>query len=467
MQIKKAVYQELKVRSLQGNPLAEAIHRRLSEEDFESLITNEIFVPDDLEEYSDYERELEAKAIMNSVSPTSLYYEVYCDFYNVLMTGYADRNPLSDEQRRRNNLISTGNYIPKKTSAECLMITGLSGVGKSTLLDAILNVFGPAVDHCKDGKYGQDFRQIIYLKCEIPANASALDICRKVLQQLYDLSEGKNTNKLNKTKLTTTNDYIDRIVAGCSTHGVGVVIFDEVQNISFAQAGDKAKIFRLIRDLTNIAKIPVVNVGTTKAINVFKTEFGNIRRLGLPVEIVNFEQEEEDWQLLVEYAWSYQLTPKQQPLTSTISDYIYQLTRGVPYCLFFLIAEANVHAIRQGKDSIDTKVLHYVYDKNFKLLKPALLALKLGLKDAYDDIYNLKDELEKHVKDTVKKLFKIADEYKLKGDAAKDLFEQINTYLPEYTPTQAEARILKRLQNTIDVQHTALEFTEDGVELPL
>jgi|GEM_PF-2313873 hypothetical protein len=467
MKVKKAEYHELRVRSLKGNPLAEAIHPRLTEDEFEDKITNEIDVPDDIDEYADYEKELEALSIMKTVSPTSLYYQAYCDFYNVLMAGYMDRNPLSEEQQHRNNLISTGSYKPKKTSAECMMVTGLSGVGKSTLLDTIVGIFGRALDHSKDAKYGRDFRQIIYLKCDIPANAGALDICKKVLKQLDELTNENYVHDFKKARGVTVNDYIDRIIAACSTHGVGVVIFDEVQNISFAQGGDRDKIFRLMRDLTNMAKIPVINVGTTKAINVFKSEFGNIRRLGLPIDILNFEQDEEDWQLLVEYAWSYQLTAERRTLSESISNTIYQLTRGVPYCLFFLMAQANIHAIREKKTSIGIEELEYVYNTKFRLLKPALLALKLGLADAFDDIFNLKDQLEKNVKETVKKLFKIASQYKLQGEPAKELYTEINLYLPEYTPTQTEARILKNLQKSIVVEASDLELDEDGVLVPL
>jgi histone H3/H4 len=182
---------------------------------------------------------------------------------------------------------------------------------------------------------------------------------------------------------------------------------------------------------------------------------------------VNFDQEEQDWQLLVEYAWSYQLISEPLKLTEQINNTIYQLTQGVPYCLFFLISQANIYAIRNKKGSITIEDLEHVYDTKFKLLKPAILALKLGLTDVFDDIFNLNDQLEDNVKDTIKRLFKMANDSNIKGEVAKELLKEIELYLPEYTPTQTEAKYLKRLRRSIEVKPSEVEYDEDGARVPL
>jgi Cdc6-like AAA superfamily ATPase len=460
-------YQNIKTRSLRGNPLAEAIHPRLSEEAFEEKVTDEVLVPDDINEYLDYDKELEALSLMNTVSPTSMFYETYCDLYNVLMAGFMSRNPLSEEQQRYNNLISTRQIKGEKTSSECMIITGLSGTGKSTLIDTVLSVFKQYHSHSKDGKYGRDFQQIVYIKCDIPPNASADAVCSRIIREIDKFTKDGRRKDFKITKGKKIEETIDNIVVACSTLGLGLLIFDEVQNISFAQAGDKAKIFRIMNDMTNIAKIPVINIGTTKAIKTFRTEFSNIRRLGLPVDLSNFQQNEEDWQLLVEYAWSYQLIPHPLELTDDIRKAIYDYTQGVPYCLFYLISQANIYAIRNKNNSICVSDLLHVYDTKFKLLKPALLALKLGLNDVFDDIFNLKDQIDDAVKPALKQLFKIAESQKPKGIFAKELFKEINKYLPEYTPTQTEARTLKQLKKNMTVGVSDIEYNKDGVSVPL
>ena len=460
-------YQNIKTRSLRGNPLAEAIHPRLSEAEFEELVTDEITVPDDIDEYLDYDKELEALSLMKTVSPTGMYYETYCDLYNVLMAGFMSRNPLSEEQQRYNNLISTKQIKIKKTSSECMILTGLSGTGKSTLMDTILGVFEQSHSHTKSGKYGLDFQQIVYLKVDIPPNASPDAVCKRIICEIDKFTKDGRSKDFKITKGKKVEDTIDNIVAACSSLGLGLLIFDEVQNLSFASGGDKEKIFRLMQDMTNIAKIPVINIGTTKAIKTFKTEFSNLRRLGLPVDLINFQQDEEDWELLVEYAWSYQLIPSPLELTDDIRNAIYECTRGVPHCLFHLISQANVYAIRNQKNSITVEDLKHVYDTKFKLLKPAILALKLGMNDLFDDIFNLKDQIEKAIEPTLKKLFKCAASQKPKGKLAKELLNEIKIYLPEYTPTQTEARILKRLEKDMLIEVSDIEYNEDGVYVPL
>ena len=464
--VKIAEYRDIKTRLLKGNPLAEVIHERLEEEDFEEAVSNEIYVPSDIGEFSDSEKELEALSIMNTVSPTSIYYEAYCDFYNVLMMGYADRNPRLEATIIRNNAVSTGNYTPSKTTSECMIMTGLSGIGKSTLIDSIVSQFDQTIQHSKHGKYEKDFRQITYIKCDIPGSANIKTVCRMIVKQIDKITGEKHWEDYKKRRLLN-DEYIERTVALCSTQMIGVIILDEIQNLSLAKVEEKAKILSLIHRLTNEAKVPVVNVGTTKAIKVFQSEFMNIRRLGLPVDLLNFFEDEEDWKLLVEYAWDYQLIESPLPLDDEIRKMIYRLTVGIPHCLFFLIAQANVQAIRQKKACIDKEFLEEIYHSKFKLLKPALLALKIGKTEAYDDLYNLKGNLDKSTKKTIKELFKIADKHKLSADVARELSEIIESYLPDYKPTKSEALIYKRLLKTIDVKASRVVEIENGMELPL
>jgi energy-coupling factor transporter ATP-binding protein EcfA2 len=464
--VKITEYRDIKTRLLKGNPLAEAIHERLEEEDFEIAVGNEIYVPEDINEFSDSEKELEALSIMNTVSPTSIYYEAYCDFYNVLMMGYADRNPTLEATIIRNNTVSTGNYKPSKTTSECMIITGLSGVGKSTLIDSVVSVFDQTIPHSKNGKYEKEFTQITYIKCDIPGSANIKSVCRMIVQQIDFITGEKHWEDYKKKRLLN-DEYIERTVALCSTQMIGVIILDEVQNLSLAKAEEKAKILSLIHKLTNEAKVPVINVGTTKAIKVFQSEFMNIRRLGLPVDLLNFFEDEDDWKLLVEYAWDYQLIESPLPLDDDIRKVIYRLTVGIPHCLFFLISQANVQAIRQKKTCIDGELLEEIYRTKFKLLRPALLALKIGKTQAYDDLYSLKDNLDKAAKKTIKELFKIADNHKFSAEVARELAEVIEGYLSDYKPTKTEALIYKKLLKTIDVQASRVVPNENGMELPL
>jgi len=223
-------------------------------------------------------------------------------------------------------------------------------------------------------------------------------------------------------------------------------------------------IFMLFDQLTQVARIPTVKIGTSKANRLVEKEFSNARRLGIPHEWRNFKKESTDWKSLVDYAWDYQLTPGFVELTDNLRTTIYKLTWGISHCLFFLIEQTNKHCLRKGINCFSEEILEQVFDEKFSIMKPAIIALRHGKLEAFDDIMTLNCQLDKEVKNLIKELLKIADENKFTGSAAKEVYDQIEMYLPEYKLTQKEAQIVKRLEKNIAMTPSVLPLDKDGYE---
>ena len=466
MKFEKATYNKIRVEGLAGNPLAEAIPLRKSLEDFDEEIACEVEVPTDIDEFSVEDKEQQAMKIMSSVSPTSLYYDMYCDLLNVLKMGYEVRNPLTDEWKKHQNIVAAGKAKKKvtKTTGGAISFFGLSGVGKSTLVDSVLNLLKDVIVHEASGPLGYDFNQIVYIKCDIAGTDDPKEICLKILAHIDEVTGEGLSIEYRKPGHKVT-DCIDRLITTCSTQNIGMLIFDEVQNIELTKPNGQKQIFSLLHRLNNESKIPVISIGTNKALKLFQDEFTNLRRLGLSNDLMNYKLGDPDWELLVEYAWSYQLVGESLELTPERMKLIYSLTAGVPYCLFFLMEQTNIKAIRSGKNNIDDQLLKDIYQSKFKFMRPALIALRLGKTAAYDDIYCAIKDADKDRTAFVKKLLKISHQHKLKGEGAKAIMEQIEPYLLEYKATKVEEATLKRL--TRDLELTPSEIQSAGNELVL
>jgi len=442
-----------------GNPFIEALPLRLSVNDFWDAVVDEVELPDNLDQLDVETLEQKAANIMKSVLPTSQYYDVYCDFLNVLKEGYQERNPLDEDTVRWQNQIATAKYKRTRTTAPAINFIGYSGMGKTTLFDALLTQLEPVLSHPELGK---DTLQIVFIKINVPGEADTKSICLLIAAEI---------DKFFGTDYEAQYDHLRRkecvtkLITLCSSLLIGVIIFDEIHNICFSAPNERKNIFTLFDRLSHDARIPTIKIGTSKANRLSEKEFSNARRLGIPHDWKNFQANDPDWKMLVEYAWEYQLLPKFVELTPAFEKLVYQLTQGIPHCLFFLVEQTNKYSLRNGLPCFTEQVLKHVFDTKLLLMKPAIIALRHGKVDAFDDLLVGGFKLDKDIKKLIKDMLKIAAEHKLKGEEAKALLEQIEHYLPEYKLTKKETATVKRLEKESTLIPSDITVDEHGNEV--
>ncbi len=126
--------------------------------------------------------------------------------------------------------------------------------------------------------------------------------------------------------------------------------------------------------------MPVILVGTPKAVKVLQGDFRQARRgVGLGGDMVcDRIQKNEVWDLLISSIWHYQWTREETPLTPEISSVLYEETQGIPDLLKKVYAIAQAYAISSGKEEITPYIIRKVAKENLKLVQPMLTALKTG-----------------------------------------------------------------------------------------
>lgn len=466
MKIIEATYIENKHPKLKGNPFVESLPLRLDLETFWAETVREVELPDNLDDFDDETKEEFARDIMESVEPTSLYYEVYRDLLGLLKNGYKGRNPLNESTRAWQHQVANSLYARTKTTASSCAFTGYSGMGKTTLVDSVLSLIPPVIHHLADGPLGYEFNQIVYIKVNIPGDADLKQICLSIIGEI-DKVAGTNIKDEYDRKGRSTKQCISRLVTMCTTQLVGMIIFDEIQNICLASPNAQKLVFTLFDRLANEAHVPTIKIGTTKANRLINKEFTNSRRLGIPIEWTNYQTHDDDWLLLLEYVWECQLLPVKLELTQDYKELVYKYTQGVAYCLFFLIEQANIIGLRRGLSGFSKELFDEVYQVKFRLIRPAITALRLGKTEAFDDLYHLNNELEKDVKALIKKLLKVSHDQKLKGEAAKAVLDEVDKLLPDYKLTTAEAITVKRLEKESALILSSMEAGTSELVLPI
>lgn len=466
MKFVEACYIENQHPKFRDNPFVEALPSRLNLEDFWQATVKDVQLPESIDDFDDETKEEFARDLMDSVQPTSLYFEVYRDILGILKNGYKNRNPKDDVTKVWQHQVATNIFVPTRTTAPSSTFTGYSGMGKTTLVDSVLSLIPPVIHHPANGPLGYECNQIVYIKVNITGDADLKQLCLSIIGEI-DKVTGTNIKDEFEQKKRNTKDCISKLITICTTYLVGMIVFDEIQNICLAAPNAQKLVFTLFDRLSNEARVPTLKIGTTKANRLINNEFTNSRRLGVPIEWTNYRADEEDWLLLLEYAWECQLLPKKVKMNDAFEKLIYSYTQGVVYCLFFLIEQVNIMGLRNGNLYFSKELFDEVYKVKFRLIRPAITALRYGKTQAFDDLFHLNAQLDLDTKVLIKKLLKIAHDQKLKGKAAKQLQEEIDKYLPEYKLTMAEAITVKRLKNEAELNVTSMETASGEWSIPI
>ena len=347
--IASARYLPARLDEFKGNPLVEALPERLTADE---LVTYVARLPDfdaSQRQWHDHERELATKRLKRCVIPTEAYQKFYSAFYLVLMSGYLNRSPFSPDTVRWMYDLAHNQPVDEQTTADTLLVMGLSGAGKSTMLNSVLSCFPQVIEHKKYEGRAFNQKQLVYIRFDMPSDASRSALC-KAFFSAVDKALGTNYHEQYSRPRILIEELQDNIKTICAAHYVGVVIIDEFQNLKVAKAGGDKVILQFFDSLTNLARVPIIKVGTPATLGLFKGLFESGRREGSSgiFELLQLKQRDVEWQALTDVLWNAQWVKKPQPISDEMRELLYQLTQGIPDCLVRLMIHANHEAISSG-----------------------------------------------------------------------------------------------------------------------
>jgi hypothetical protein len=100
-------------------------------------------------------------------------------------------------------------------------------------------------------------------------------------------------------------------------HCVGVLVIDEIQHLSLAKSGGSEKMLNFLVTLVNKIGIPVVLIGTTRAMSVLQSEFRQARRSSGHQGDLLWDRMKNDtsWDIFISTMWKNQWTRHVVPLS--------------------------------------------------------------------------------------------------------------------------------------------------------
>jgi len=346
---------------------------------------------------SDTERRLPGAARMIAISRLNAYLEplpYHMDIIDkiglIVRAGYVHRNPLDETVRKAQikfyREAMKGKVRPIGTSspstAPSLALFGISGGGKTTVIERSLLFLPQVLNHRK-----HQFVQVVWLKLDCPMDGSLKQLLNSFLAKLDNLL---GTSYLRSAGTRSTVDELILSAAKIAArHYLGVLVIDEIQNLLDASGVGQAKMLNFFVTFANEVKIPVVTVGTPRALSLLEGTFREARRVGDQGAHIWKAFSGSEYEYFLRGLWEYQWTKKKVGLNNKFSELFYKLTQGIPALIVRLFQLSQLQAIRYGTESLTEKLIAEVAEDKFKLVAPMLKALRMNDKKAimkYEDL---------------------------------------------------------------------------------
>lgn len=336
-------------------------------------------------------RRLRIKRLRRFYVPTlRVHRQALIDLSTNILDGYIPRNPMTAEGRA----LLYGGAADLAFKPTISLIAGHSGMGKSALIDRILGHMGKQLhQHVSfDGKPFAE-KQILFLRRNCPEHCTVGTLC-STFGDYTDNVLGLTlySGIFSKLRGGSRTLYLSEITKIIKTHHVGVLVIDEFQNLSLMGVGAK-KIIAFLVNLRDELGLPIVVVGTYKALRLLEGDMSTARRL---VEGGYYDLErpasadDSSWTDLCQIAWEYQWVRNPIEFDSEICEALYDVSQGITGLMISAFSFAQLAAIDEETERVDAALIRKVYLERMKPLHPAIRILQSGnpiLLDKFDDLY--------------------------------------------------------------------------------
>jgi hypothetical protein len=196
--------------------------------------------------------------------------------------------------------------------------------------------------------------------------------------EAVDRAAGTNYFDLYIKRGSTINILMKRMEQIARLHCVGVLVIDEIQHLTLAKSGGSEKMLNFLVTLVNKIGIPVVLIGTTRAMNILQSEFRQARRSSGHQGDLLWDRMKNDtsWDIFVSTMWKNQWTKHVVPINDEFKAALYNESQGIVDIAVKLYAMAQIRAIGMQKDTFTPRDIHKVASEKLGLVKPALDALR-------------------------------------------------------------------------------------------
>jgi hypothetical protein len=379
----KALYRDPGLDCYRGNPLIEALPPIFTEELVARLLQ---YSPGYEEGYRELPLEYRLHLIVDAVrfiQPLPMHLRLEQCFSRMIRSGYVGRNPSAPEfQALYRRLQAVGDDPlelppPVLTTRGC-SIVGHSGAGKSTAAGRILSMYPQVIFHGRYNGRHFTYSQLVYIKLECPYNGELSGLCKGFFTEVDRLLDTNTYERYVRRGQPRIDDLLLRMAELAFRHSIGVLVIDEIQNLRKARGDGANDMLDFLLWLDNKLGIPVVLVGTPRALPVLTGEFRRARRAAGQEAIPwnRMREDGNDWTLFTDTLWQYQYVHSNSPLTPELRHVLYDQSQGIADIAVKVYMLAQIEAITSRAEVITAESLIAASQHRLSFVQPFLSDLR-------------------------------------------------------------------------------------------
>ncbi len=386
IQAVQARYAFQEISDYRDNPLLEALPPILSKSEVvQALAQYPYFDSNERHMDAHYRFHLIQRLFTSFFQPLPVHLDLESRISRLVRQGYISRNPLAAQHNESlikgyEDIVRGRFTFSQNTTAAGLTIIGSSGMGKSTTVNRILNLYPQVVAHCS--YKGQHFNQLqaVWLKLECPHDSSVRGLVNNFFAQMDAILGTNYFAKFGKNRRLSAQSLLPVVSQICRNSCLGLLVIDEIQNLNARSSGGEQMLNFFVSLSNTLGGIPLIFIGTPKAVSVLQSEFRQARRGSGQGDLIwlPMKREDQNWHLFLRGMWEYQWLRKPVPLTNELSNCIYEQSCGISDIAVKLFVMSQIRAITSGKEELTTELITQVAKESLKLVQPMLNAIRSG-----------------------------------------------------------------------------------------
>lgn len=377
-----AEYKKASQLDYQNNPLIEALPLLRSENDVVEALS---FYPDFSEEERNlprHERVHLVQRLYRLFQPLPVHIELESKFSRIIRESYVGRNPIEygllPSKGTSEFHLNHQERSSIETSATSVgfAIIGISGIGKTTSINRILNLYPQVIVHSVYSEVKLTTYQVVYLKLDTGHDGSLKGLCIDFFISVDRLIGSSYFEKFGNSR-RSVNAMLPAVVTISRQIHLGVLVVDEIQNLRTLGYGAE-KVMNFFVKLINTAGVPTVLVGTPACIGLLQQDFKLSRRFSGQGDVMIDRLGSEEWDLIMSALEPYQWTNSSTLFTDEFKAKLFYESQGIVDIGIKLYVAAQIEAIEDDLDVITPQLITKVSLKHFRLIRTMIDALKSG-----------------------------------------------------------------------------------------
>lgn len=375
-----AIYRPSEIAEFSGNPLIEALPPILDDEAWAELLGSYPRIHASERELPVHLRSYFVMRLQRYFVPLPKTIELAHRIGLIIRTGYLGRNPLTADRGRLLQKAYESVQKDKKSGvtfkdfnpAISMAIVGFSGMGKTTSVERILGTYPQVIFHRKHG-----FHQVVWLKIDCPKGGSIKQLGFDFFSALDGVMGTMHRNEFNDH--SSADGMLSSAKQYAIVYNLGLLVIDEIQNLTVKKSGGREEMLNFLQEVCNTLSVPVVLMGTNKAMKMLQPDFRQGRRnAGIGSFVWEAMPNDDEWQFAVEDMWQYQWVRKPVPFTPDIAESLYKPIQGIRAILGTAFQLAQLRAMRTEEETVTPETITRIIEREFQPVLPMLKALASG-----------------------------------------------------------------------------------------